>query len=153
MIRRARRDEAGILSALALRSKAYWGYPPGFLERCRRELTILPHEIDRSAFFVSEEDGAIGGFYGLRATGTRVTLDYLYVDPATIGRGIGTRLWDHALSEARTTGAAEITIEADPNGEPFYLSRGARRIGEAPSGSIPGRSLPLLAFALDRHRA
>jgi len=37
-------------------------------------------------------------------------------------------------------------LDADPDAEPFYLHHGARRIGEVPSGSIPGRMLPRLAF-------
>jgi len=35
-------------------------------------------------------------------------------------------------------------IDADPNAEGFYLKMGAERVGESPSGSIPGRMLPLL---------
>lgn len=39
-------------------------------------------------------------------------------------------------------------IDADPNAEPFYRAMGAVRIGATPSGSIPGRELPLLEFTL-----
>jgi hypothetical protein len=41
-----------------------------------------------------------------------------------------------------------LRIEADPNAVGFYRAMGAEQIGEAPSGSVPGRSLPLLAFKL-----
>jgi predicted acetyltransferase len=37
-----------------------------------------------------------------------------------------------------------LAIQADPNAEPFYLSRGAVRVGTEPSQSIPDRVLPLL---------
>jgi hypothetical protein len=39
MIRPARVDEAHLLSDLALRSKAYWGYSPELIEQCREELS------------------------------------------------------------------------------------------------------------------
>jgi hypothetical protein len=41
-----------------------------------------------------------------------------------------------------------MRIEADPHAEAFYLGRGARCVGTAPSGSIPGRMLPLLEIDL-----
>ena len=37
-IRPARPEEAGAISALALRSKGHWGYDPAFLEACREDL-------------------------------------------------------------------------------------------------------------------
>ena len=41
-VRAARPAEAEAISALALRSKAHWGYDPAFLEACREDLTIDP---------------------------------------------------------------------------------------------------------------
>ena len=38
--RSAKPEEADALSALAFRSKAYWGYGAEFLEACRSELTL-----------------------------------------------------------------------------------------------------------------
>ena len=42
-----------------------------------------------------------------------------------------------------------VRIQGDPNAEPFYLACGARRVGSAPSASIPNRELPLFEVALD----
>ncbi len=41
-----------------------------------------------------------------------------------------------------------LSIQSDPHAEGFYLRLGARRTGEAPSQSIPGRLLPMLEFDL-----
>jgi hypothetical protein len=38
VIREAVSSEAALLSALAMRSKAYWGYSSDFMEKCRAEL-------------------------------------------------------------------------------------------------------------------
>ncbi|WP_067619878.1 hypothetical protein [Alicyclobacillus acidiphilus] len=78
IVRSADPSEAPVLTDIAFRSKAVWGYDDHFMEQCRDELTIRP----------------------------------------------------------------------DPNAEPFYLAMGAQRVGEVPSGSIPGRMLPLLQYLL-----
>jgi hypothetical protein len=50
-----------------------------------------------------------------------------------------------ACRTAGRRGFERITLEADPGAaEPFYLAMGANRIGSVPSGSIPGRFIPLL---------
>ena len=72
----------------------------------------------------------------------------LFVDPPFIGRGLGRCLFDWACACARVQGARALTIESDPDALPFYLAMGARRTGWAPSGSIPGRRLPLLELRL-----
>ena len=43
-------NEAEALSALALRSKAYWGYDEAFMTACVGELTVSPAAFDRSTF-------------------------------------------------------------------------------------------------------
>ena len=44
-IRAARADEATALTALVMRSKAYWGYDERFLAACRDELRIGSGEV------------------------------------------------------------------------------------------------------------
>jgi N-acetylglutamate synthase-like GNAT family acetyltransferase len=148
-IRPARVNEASLLSALALRSKAHWGYDAEFLEACRAELTISADYIRRAPVFVLEEDGRVVGFYGLRDQGTELELLYLFVEPAAIGGGHGRRLWGHAVWTAARLGFQKLTIESDPYAEAFYLAMGARRVGEVSSTLRPGRTLPLLEFSLD----
>jgi GNAT superfamily N-acetyltransferase len=147
-IRRADPSEARTISDLALRSKGHWGYSEDFLEACREELTLSSGFIADNTVFAFESDGEIVGFYALEGLPPEGVLRDLFVDPPHIGGGIGAALWDHALGSARSAGFEALTIDADPNAEPFYVSRGAVRIGEAPSGSIPGRLLPLLRVDL-----
>jgi hypothetical protein len=52
------------------------------------------------------------------------------------------------VAERDALGFERITLEADPGAEPFYLAMGARRCGSVPSGSIPGRLIPLLEFSI-----
>jgi GNAT superfamily N-acetyltransferase len=143
-LRAARRNEARRLSELALRSKGYWGYDQAFLDACRAELTVAPEEVERQRVTVAERDGQVVGFYALAGDPPEGTLADLFVEPDHIGTGVGRALWEHAIGTATTLGFERLTLEADPGAEPFYLAMGAHRIGSVPSGSIPGRVLPLL---------
>lgn len=135
-----------MLSDLALRSKGYWGYDEEFLEACREELTVRRNDIARRRVTVLERDGAVLGFYGLDGEAPVGELWWLFVDPTAIGTGAGTALWTHARRTALGLKWKRMCIESDPGAEGFYLAMGARRIGEVPSQSIPGRVLPLLEF-------
>src|SRR5918911_5737132 len=96
-IRRASPDEASLLSELALRSKAHWGYTKEFLEACRADLTLSPDYIARSPVFVLEEENRIVGFYGLRERVDDIELTYLFVEPSAMNRGYGKLLWQHLV--------------------------------------------------------
>ena len=164
VLRPARTDEAAALHALALRSKAHWGYDEAFMTACHDELAV-PGELLAAGRVVVAEDGPgrLLGFATLDGepgtergdergnepgtapgSGGRGELGMLFVDPGAIGRGLGRRLLQHVLAQARTLGFHTLTIDADPNAESFYLAMGARTIGRTPSGSIPGRELPLM---------
>ncbi len=81
-----------ILSDLALRSKAVWGYDDDFLEACRKELTITSDYIQSSEVFVIEPEDTILGFYAFYGEVPDARLDFLYVHPDCIGRGLGMML-------------------------------------------------------------
>ena len=170
VIRAALPEEAADISELAIRSKAHWGYDDAFIDASREELTIPPGRIvaRRTQVVVSgggRADGAGGtaddgpdagplpagrilGFGTIEGEPPAGELGMLFVDPDFIGRGVGGALFSHLAATATALGFHRLTIASDPNAEPFYLSKGAVRIGAVPSGSVPGRTLPLLAFAL-----
>ena len=147
-IRSARASELPSLTELCLRSKAYWGYDGDFIEACRAEFAIAPAELHTSAIAVAEVSGAPAGMAQVRIEDGTCDLLKLFVEPAQIGRGVGVALFDWAVAQGRSCGASKMTIESDPNAEPFYRRMGARTVGAAASGSIPGRALPLLELAL-----
>jgi len=148
-LRPARETEADALSALAMRSKAHWGYDAAFMEACRAELTVTPDRIRANTFVVAERGGRLAGFYALGPIGPREA-DALkfFVDPPFIGSGVGRALFEHMASTARAQGYDTLVIEADPDAAPFYARMGAVPAGSAPSGSIPGRVLPRLTYGL-----
>jgi len=98
--------------------------------------------------FVLEAGGARAGFYGLLGSPPAGRLEYLFVEPASTGRGVGERLWRRAVETARAGGFTEFEIESDPEADGFYLAMGARRAGEAAPPACPGRTLPILQIDL-----
>jgi GNAT superfamily N-acetyltransferase len=152
-LRTATADDAHVISELALRSKAHWGYSPEFMQACQQELTHTPEQILHvDSFYVVAEtqDRAVVGFYALqRQCAGLFELDALFVEPEFIGRGIGRQLVEHALGEARRRGGLRLQIQGDPHAQSFYLTMGGRRIGERKSGSIAGRMLPLFEIDLN----
>jgi GNAT superfamily N-acetyltransferase len=147
-IREARAGEAAEISALALRSKGYWGYTPAFLEACRPELTIRDDQLAAARTHVAEDCGRLLGFFTVTGAPPEGALDCLYVDPAAVGRGVGGALLREARAIAAKEGFTALAIHSDPHAEDFYLRHGAIRVGEVLSGSISGRVLPLLRLVL-----
>lgn len=149
VIRPAEPSEAALLTELAMRSKAVWGYDAAFMRRCRPLLTVTPEYIRSHPVWVAEAEAAVTGFYSLRELAEDVVdLDLLFVEPRLIGRGVGAKLMAHAVAEARRLGYARMVIESDPGAEPFYLRQGARRTGSVASTVEAGRFLPTLEIGL-----
>ncbi|MGW1766438.1 GNAT family N-acetyltransferase [Streptomyces sp. NPDC002073] len=141
-IRGARPAEAAELTELVLRSKAYWGYDEAFMAACADELRIHASDIEAGGVYVAEDAGGLLGVAALTGRPPEAELELLFVDPAAIGRGVGSRLYGHMVGLARDRGFARMAIAADPHAARFYRQMGARRSGAIPSGSVTGRELP-----------
>jgi len=151
-IRPARVEECDALTELAMRSKAYWGYDDEFMAACRDELTIRAPFVPR--IDVAEtDDGRVVGMVRLEPHGPsreHGVLEDLFVEPSAIGTGVGGALFRHVVRRAAAEGVRTLSIDADPNARPFYEAMGAVLVGESPSGSIPGRTLPRLELSVAR---
>ncbi|WP_338696526.1 GNAT family N-acetyltransferase [Streptomyces sp. Q6] len=148
-IRRARPDEAAELTALALRSKAHWGYDEAFMAACVAELTLAADEIAARRTAVAEsDDGRVLGLATLEGAPPHGELGLMFVDPEAMGLGVGRLLFAHVRATAAATGFTTVRWAADPNAVPFYEAMGGRRTGAIPSGSVPGRTLPLMELTV-----
>jgi GNAT superfamily N-acetyltransferase len=145
-IRPARTGEAATLGDLALRSKAHWGYDAEFLDRVRPILTFSESDLSASPVYVLEVGRELAGLHRITGAPPEGELEDLWVDPRWIGRGLGRRLFEHALAVAAELGFESLVIESDPNAEGFYRACGAEPAGERRSPS--GRTLPLLRVRL-----
>ncbi|MBO6903087.1 MAG: GNAT family N-acetyltransferase [Rhizobiaceae bacterium] len=147
-LRAARSNEAARLTELCLRSKAHWGYDRTFMEACRSELTVTPETAAAPLLRVATIDGGLAAVAEIGEENGVWHLDKLFVDPRFMGLGLGRLLLEWAADTAAARGATLLNIAADPDAVPFYEHHGARRIGDEPSGSIPGRRIPLLELRL-----
>ena len=100
------------------------------MEQWREQLTITPNFVAANETFArSYQRQKIVAFHALLQTADVLRLEHLWVLPERIGQGIGRTLFSHAAERAACAGRRSLTIEADPNAEPFYRHMGAVRIG------------------------
>jgi GNAT superfamily N-acetyltransferase len=148
IVRPARPEEAAALTDVCLRSKAVWGYDAAFLDACRAELTLTPRMIETSDVMVADRDGAVAGVGQIEVSGEVGELTRLFVEPSSLGAGVGRVLFEWARTAATAAGARLLVIESDPGAADFYRRMGASDAGDVASGSIPGRKIPRLVLAL-----
>jgi ribosomal protein S18 acetylase RimI-like enzyme len=142
-IRPARPEEAGYLTALAIRSKAHWGYDVAFPEACRESLVVTPEDCDGTSLLVAVDGDQIAGFAQLQGSPPVRELDDLWVDPGAMGRGVGRALFDAITALDRVAGYRSLTVDSDPHAESFYSRMGMTRIGETQFTVDPSRYLPV----------
>ena len=149
-IRKAEPDDADLLTDLAKKSKAHWGYSQELIDKWQEELTVTAEFISNSISFVAEHEGKIVGFW-CRSTikSKSPTPGLLFIDPKYIRHGCGAMLWQAVKKEAKSRGLSSFIIEADPNAEGFYLKMGGIKIGEKESTVVAGRKLPIIEFNIE----
>jgi predicted N-acetyltransferase YhbS len=147
-VRHAVPDDAAALSALAVRAKSHWGYPPEWIELWRAELTMTPEYLARHLAFIAAEDGVPLGMCVLERRDSGWSLENVWIAPDRHRQGVGRALVIRALREAAAAGARAVRVVSDPFAEGFYTRLGAERRGEIPSPmpGAPDRTLPVLEF-------
>lgn len=146
-IRRARSEDADILTELAMRAKASWGYDQAFMAACRAELTMTPERLSAWTVWVAEAEGKIAGMIALSRNGD-AEVEGFFVEPSLQGKGLGGALMTTLLEDCRAKSATTLMVDADPNAETIYARLGFATVGRSPSGSIPGRFLPRMMLVL-----
>jgi N-acetylglutamate synthase-like GNAT family acetyltransferase len=110
---------------LTLESKAHWGYDRDFVRSWAEGLTF---ESDRERW-VAEVEGEIVAWAALVPPSDGVAvLDDLWVDPPSMGRGLGSRLFRLVADRARELGAERLEWGAEPNSVGFYEKVGGRKL-------------------------
>jgi GNAT superfamily N-acetyltransferase len=141
-IERAIPSDHIILTAIAKRSKAYWGYSREQIEAWDALLTVTPEYIIKNETYKLVSGDQIIGYYSIIKTDTAtLTLDNLFILPEFIGKGFGKQLMLDLFEKAASNSYTSIILHADPNAESFYSKFGFVTIGQIET-SVPGRSLP-----------
>ena len=140
--------DARILTEIALKSKAFWGYTDEQIKSWTTDLTVSEQLIQEMIVYKFVFETKTVGFYILNQPKDKnIELEFLFVLPKFIGKGIGSELINHSFKKAISLACKSITLLADPNAVSFYQSKGFEVIGQKES-SIPNRFLPLLSITL-----
>ena len=148
-IRWAQVGEAETLTALCVRSKAHWGYDEEFMRLSAPSLHVSSTDIALNRVIVDvDEGGNLVGVASVSPQGENADLSLFFVDPPSIGKGVGRALFERTIWLAQFHATKALTILADPNAAAFYERMGAHFVRNAPSDAIPGRTLPLYEYDL-----
>lgn len=147
-IRRAKEDEAEILTDLAIKSEGYWGYDADYMERFKAIYKVTEEFIKNNPTFVIKEDNIIIGFYGLLIGKEKTELEYLFIEPNYIGKGYGKILWNHMISICKELGIKELIIVTSPQAKDFYVKMGAVYKGDVESLVNKDRLIPQFIYVI-----
>lgn len=140
------------LTAIAMKSKAHWGYDENFMHAAREELAVTVSKVNSDEMFyrcAKDQNNNIVGFFCVNLVtdsefNSDFELDALFTHPNWIGKGVGRQLFVDACNLCVNKHAKALIIQSDPNAVGFYHQMGCEIIGERASGSIVGRTLPVM---------
>lgn len=149
-LRPAEIDDVDALTDVSIRAKQSNGYDDAFMVACRDELTVTAAHLCQGEYWVAYEGDQIIGCASLCPDKDHRSgeVHSFFINPDQQGRGVGRMLWAKLLERAHAYGITEVRLDADPNAAPFYEAMGFEVIGDAPSGSIPGRRIPHMRLSL-----
>ena len=143
-LRPAERADVERLEQITIAAKAHWGHDRSWVERWVAAGDFAQHAVTRNEAWLIEADGVIAGWSALQLRGEVAWLEDLWVDPAYMGRGVGTELFIDARNRAARAGAQRVEWESDLDAVGFYERMGARRVGTSDVTEL-GRVLPIMA--------
>lgn len=147
-IRPARISDCETLTNLAVKSESYWGNSSDFMENFKSIYKVTEDFINNNPTFLIQEDENILGFYGLLLKKNETSLEYLFIEPQSIGKGYGKILWNHMIKNCENLGVESFEIVTSPEAKDFYTKLGANPCGEVDSLVIKGRKIPRLIYTL-----
>jgi len=132
-IRRAKPEEAGILTEIAHAAKRHWGYPENWIQHWQADLTITPEFINDNEMYVAMNGDEIAGCCAIAFSESLAELEHMWIRPEHMGTGVGRALFLYVKKRAADLKIPALELSADPNAEGFYERMGATRIGEVRS--------------------
>jgi GNAT superfamily N-acetyltransferase len=149
-IRNAKSDEHGILTDIAIKSEAYWGYDSDYMNKFKSIYSVSVEFINSNPTVVIEEEEKIVGFYGIVNKISETSLEYFFIEPKYIGKGYGKLLWNYLIRDCKNLGIKELSIITSPQAKEFYVKMGAIPCGEVESLLKKGRIIPQLIYTVEK---
>jgi GNAT superfamily N-acetyltransferase len=148
VIRNARPDEGERLREIAIASKSHWGYDESQVRTWAAQGDFSAGGLARKHFLVAEAGGQAVGFASLIPRADACVLDDLWLEPAWIGYGLGSKLFQASAERARQLGAKRLEWEAEPNAVGFYEKMGGRYLRDSDPTEF-GRVIPVMGMELN----
>jgi GNAT superfamily N-acetyltransferase len=121
VIRLATASERRALEELQMRASVHSGRWAEQLRAHPDAIAVPAEQIARGLVRVAERDGAVLGFATLLPPVSGVCeLEAIFVEPASMGAGIGRRLIDDVMAIAGRNGAIAVEVVANPDAWAFY---------------------------------
>lgn len=120
-IRHALPAETGALEDLQRRSSMIWAEYRDDLRRHPDAVEVPTEAVLEGRVRVAVGDGRVLGFCTVVPLAEGIgDLDALFVEPESMGRGVGRRLLDDAVAIARGQGVRRLEVTANPRAVGFY---------------------------------
>lgn len=143
VIRRAQAEDALYLTSISFGAKRHWNYTEEYLALWHEQLTVTEEYINSSVVFVAQKGNTIIGYCSIvEATKENMEelgferegywLNHIYIRPAYIQNGIGTKLIEQVQAYCKEQGIHLLQIESDMNANGFFEQLGAKYIKDIP---------------------
>jgi len=147
-IEKATIQDSKLLTELTIRSKSHWDYSPKQIEAWRSELSVPEtYIVEKNVYKLTNNNTIIGYYSFYELSQSEVKLENLFVEPESIGKGIGKRLMADLIKRLKNSAYKKIILDADPNAENFYKKLGFTVIGKLET-SIKNRYLPIMELLI-----
>lgn len=131
-------------------SKAYWGYSDDFMNKFMELFQLTENYLANNTVKVMMKGDKIVGICGFKLhENNTLELDYFFIHPDYIGKGLGKKLWDFTCEVAQQLTDHSFILWSDPEAETFYIKMGCRRIGMKKSPLLPNREAPMMQYFFD----
>jgi GNAT superfamily N-acetyltransferase len=128
-------------------AKSHWGYDMERVRAWGAEVSVVLEEDGKLIVVAQEAGGAVVGWAAVEPRDDAWWLEDLWVDPARMRAGVGSRLFREAARMARSAGAARLDWEAEPNALGFYEKMGGRFLRDSEPTEW-GRVIPVMGIDL-----
>ena len=104
--------------------------------------------VNNKVVVVSYNNADIGFYSFVINNEADLELDYFFIHPNYIGKGLGRKMWDSCIETAGTYDMPYFVLWSDPNADRFYKAMNCVKIGERKSPVLPDRYPALFKYSL-----
>jgi N-acetylglutamate synthase-like GNAT family acetyltransferase len=98
------------------------------MQKFRSVYQVTEKFIGNNPTFIIQDDETIVGFWGVLIDDKEASLEYLFIEPRSIGKGYGKLLWNHTVNHCNMLGIKELIIVSGPKQKSSIQKWGQNRL-------------------------